>query len=95
MPTQNEFFKSFCLLLTVATFTTVLTVNTSLRSHKTVEIRVSLNLFACRWKDPDPGGLKTYGSYVVGSGTLRKKTIDFLKKKWRLADLREATVRPH
>jgi hypothetical protein len=26
----------------------------SLRSHKTVEIQVFLNIFALHWKDPDP-----------------------------------------
>ncbi len=49
-------------------------------SHKTVEIRVFLTIFAWWWKDPDPdpylwltdpdadpGGPKTYGSYKSGS----------------------------
>jgi len=78
---MNFMLRTFCLLLTLGTFTTVLKENMPLRSHKTVEIRVSLNFLACRWKDPDPGGPKTYGSYAVGSGTnTEKKTIDFLGK---------------
>jgi hypothetical protein len=37
----------FCLLLTVGTFTLVFKDNKSLRSHKTVEVKVFLNIFAC------------------------------------------------
>ncbi len=72
--------RVFCLFLTVGTFTItkVLKDNNSLKSHKTAEIRVSLNLFACRWKDTDTEGPKTYGSYAVGSGTLKKKHLIFL-----------------
>ncbi len=34
-----------------------------LGSHKTVEVKDFLHFLACSsWKDPDPGGPKTYGS---------------------------------
>ncbi len=57
------FAKIFCLLPTVgSTFTSVLKDKKSLRSHKTVEIEVFLNFFACWWKDPDPYKLLPYGS---------------------------------
>jgi hypothetical protein len=39
--------KFFCLLLTVGAFTSDVKDNKSLRSHKTVEIKVFLNFFAC------------------------------------------------
>ncbi len=46
MPTRNRFFsKNFCLLRTVDKFTSDLKDNKSIRSHKTVEIKVFLNVY--------------------------------------------------
>ncbi len=68
---KNIFFPTlFYLFLTVGTvnlhqFSKI----TSLRSHKTVKVKVFLNCFASYWKDPDPGSPKTYESYGSGSGS--------------------------
>ncbi len=51
----------FCLL------PSVFNDKKSLRSHRTVEIKVFINFFACWWKDPDPGGHKTYGHWQEDS----------------------------
>ncbi len=65
--------KFFCLFITVGTLTSVFKSNMSLRSHKTVEIMVYLNLFAGWWiwirileaqKHTDPSGSESL------SGTL-------------------------
>ncbi len=54
--------------------------NMSLSSHKTVEIMVYLDFYACWWKDPDPHkiiinpypwGPKTYGSWSLFRETLQ------------------------
>jgi hypothetical protein len=39
-------------------------------SHKTVDIKVCFTISAGWWKDPDPGGQKTYGSSGFESTTL-------------------------
>jgi hypothetical protein len=71
---QDANKKLFCLLLFKGTFASFFTNKRSLRSHKTVEIKVFLTIFAWWWDnpdphiwltDPDPGGPKT-----CGSGTL-------------------------
>jgi hypothetical protein len=79
MPTENKliFLTLFAFLPTVGTLTSVFNDNKSIRSHKTVEIKVFLNLLLDYLRiqirtiqiiaDPDPGGPKTYGS--SGSGT--------------------------
>ncbi len=47
---QKRFFlKVFCLLLTVGTFTSIFKDDKSLRSHKTVEIKVFLNFSFAGW----------------------------------------------
>ncbi len=46
--------KLFCLFLTVGTFPSDFKDNKSFINHKTAEIKVSLNLFACWCKDPNP-----------------------------------------
>ncbi len=46
--------KLFCLLLFKAKFTLFFTDKKSLRSHKTLCIKVFLTIFAGWWKDPDP-----------------------------------------
>ncbi len=48
MPTKNEFFllKFFCILLFEVTFTSFFKDKKSKRSHKTVEIKVFLTIFA-------------------------------------------------
>jgi hypothetical protein len=63
-------------------FTSVLIGKQSKRNHiiAVVEIKVFLNFFACRWRepvtkkitDPDPEGPKTYGS---GSTTLTQTIL--------------------
>jgi hypothetical protein len=70
-------FKFFCVFFTEGTFTSVFKDKKSLRSHKTVEIKICLKILARGWKDPDPtnnygsgSGPKSYGSYGFGSGTL-------------------------
>ncbi len=40
------------------------------KSHKTVETKFFLTIFAKLWKDPDPGGPETCGSDGSGSATL-------------------------
>ncbi len=54
-------FNVFCLLLSVGTLH-LHQSSKKIRSHTTVEIKFFLNFFAYRWKDPNPGGPKTYGS---------------------------------
>jgi hypothetical protein len=44
----------FSFLLSLGTFTSVFKDDKYLRSHKTLEIKVFLNFFACWWQDPDP-----------------------------------------
>ncbi len=71
------------------------TVKKSQRSHKTVEVKVFLTIFAWWWKDPepvsylwlmdpdaDPGGPKTYGSFGsgCGCGTLLKSHKEVTKQ---------------
>ncbi len=68
--TNKVFFKVLCLLLFEGTFTTVFIDKKSKRSHKKyLSIKGFLTFIVCWWKDPDPGGPKTYGS---GSTTLGK-----------------------
>jgi hypothetical protein len=54
----------------VVIFTSFFKVKKSLKSHKTAKIRFFSYFFACSWKDPDPGGPKTYGYYKSGYETL-------------------------
>jgi hypothetical protein len=55
MPTKIFFFINFlCLFLFEGTLTSFFKDKNSLRSHKTVEIKIFLNFFVCRWKDPEP-----------------------------------------
>jgi hypothetical protein len=49
-----DFPNFFCLLLFKGTFTLFFKGKKSLRSPKTVEIKVFLTIFACRCTDPDP-----------------------------------------
>ncbi len=52
---MQVFFQNFfCLLLFEGTFTSILKVKKSNRTHKIVEIKVSLTVFALWWKDRDP-----------------------------------------
>ncbi len=61
-----NFFKFFCLLLFWSTFPSFFKDKKSLRSHKTVEIKVFLTIIVWSWKDPpDPRGPKTFGSYRI------------------------------
>ncbi len=55
--------KNIFLLISVGTVTSVINNNKLIRSRKTVAIKGSIQVIS----DPDPGGLKIYGS---GSGTL-------------------------
>ncbi len=52
LPFQDANIRQFFLLLTKGTGTVVFKDNKLIRSHKTLEIKVFLNIFACRWKDP-------------------------------------------
>ncbi len=53
----------------------------SLRSHKTVEIKVFLNFFACWWKDPDPYKWLRIRSKTYGYGMLEfTRLIIFLSE---------------
>ncbi len=53
IPTENNFFpKVFLFILTLGT-NFIHQSSKSLRSQKTVEIKVSLNFIACWWNDPD------------------------------------------
>jgi hypothetical protein len=50
MLTKDKLLRLFCILLTVVTFTSVFNDNNSLKSHKTVEVKVFLsfiNFIAC------------------------------------------------
>ncbi len=53
MEHNHAWHSSWVLVFLLGTFTSVFRDNKSLRSYKTVEIKIFLNYFACGWKDPD------------------------------------------
>ncbi len=75
MPTKDKCFFAYYLLLGI--FTSVFKDSKSLRSHKTVEIKVFLIYLLVDGRirisnvqivtDHDPGGPQTYGSYGSGA----------------------------
>ncbi len=78
MPTKNKFFSEIFLLITYRRYIyNILQKDKSLRSHKTVEIKVFLYyLVYCRRTgsvqiitEPDPRAPKAYGSYGSRSGS--------------------------
>jgi hypothetical protein len=50
----SHFDNDPCLFPYVGTLTSIFEDKMSLKIHKTIEIKVYLNFFACWWKDPDP-----------------------------------------
>jgi hypothetical protein len=79
---QVFFFKVFFLLLTVDTFTSDSTDNSSIRSSKNSKVKVFLNFFYLLMvgsgkviTDPNPEGPKTYGSGTLITSYIKVITV--------------------
>ncbi len=100
---QQKLSSFAYVLLPVEPFTSVFKDNKPLISHKTGEIKVFHNFLACWWKDPDPGGPKTYRSgwsknlriLWVRIRNTGKSLANNLPVEWPLRSLAESSALPH